>query len=186
MPKLISILYRKYLYIVCGNVSVEFFVWGRIMKKREEIKVVVIGSSDVGKTTLMESLIGSIGKVEHRGITTAIDYGSLTVDNKKIHFFGTPGQKRFEFMRDLTLKGTTLALVVLDASKGITEEDIEIVRSLESKNIPYGIFINKTDIKKIDLDEVNKYFSPKFVIEGSALKKEGLKELLSCLLNDHF
>lgn len=99
--------------------------------KKDEVKVVVIGSSDVGKTTLMENLIDKIGKVEYKGITTAIDYGSLTIKDKKIHFFGTPGQKRFEFMRELALKGTNFALVVLDASKGITKEDEEIIKLLE-------------------------------------------------------
>ncbi|CAB3287288.1 protein of unknown function [Methanocaldococcus lauensis] len=43
----------------------------------------MVGSSDVGKTTLMENLIGKIGKVEHNNITIAIDYGSLTINGKK-------------------------------------------------------------------------------------------------------
>ncbi|AIJ05114.1 hypothetical protein JH146_0263 [Methanocaldococcus bathoardescens] len=153
------------------------------MKKEGEIKVVVIGSSDVGKTTLMENLIGRIGKVEHNGITTAIDYGSLIIDDKKIHFFGTPGQKRFEFMRELALKGTNLALIVLDASKGITEEDKEIIKLLESKQIPYGVFINKTDIGEIDINEVYNLCNPKFVVKGCAIKKEGLNELINKIIS---
>ncbi len=149
------------------------------MKKDNKIKVVVIGSNDAGKTTLMESLIGRIGKVEYRGITTAIDYGSLTINNKKIHFFGTPGQKRFEFMRELALKGTDFALIVLDASKGITKEDEEIIRLLESKKIPYGVFINKIDIGDIDLSEVYNFCNPKFIVKGCAMKKDGLNELIN-------
>jgi small GTP-binding protein len=147
--------------------------------KKDEIKVVVVGSSDVGKTTLMENMIGKIGKVEYKGITTAIDYGSLTINDKKIHFFGTPGQKRFEFMRELALKGTNLALIVLDASKGITKEDVEIVKLLESKKIPYGIFINKTDVGDIDTSEVYNFCNPKFVVKGCATKKDGLDELIN-------
>ncbi|XRP97194.1 GTP-binding protein [Methanocaldococcus sp. 16A] len=153
------------------------------MKKVGEIKVVVVGSSDVGKTTLMENLIGRIGKVEHNGITTAIDYGSLTINAKKIHFFGTPGQKRFEFMRELALKGTNLALVVLDASRGITKEDEEIIKLLESKQIPYGVFINKTDIGKININEVYNLCNPKFVVKGCAIKKEGFDELINNIIS---
>ncbi|XRO74802.1 GTP-binding protein [Methanocaldococcus sp. 28A] len=156
------------------------------MKKCGEIKVVVIGSSDVGKTTLMENLIGRIGKVEHNGITTAIDYGSLTINDKKIHFFGTPGQKRFEFMRELALKGTNLALVVLDASRGITKEDEEIIKLLESKQIPYGVFINKTDIGEININDVYNLCNPKFVVKGSAIKKEGINELFNEILYHTF
>ncbi len=153
------------------------------MRKNGEIKVVIIGSNDVGKTTLMENLIGKIGKVEHNGITTAIDYGSLTIDGRKIHFFGTPGQKRFEFMRELVLKGTNLALVVLDASKGITEEDKEIIKLLESKEIPYGVFINKTDIGEIDINEVYNLCNPKFIIKGCAIKKDGLNEIINEIMS---
>ena len=120
-------------------------------------------------------MIGKIGKVEYKGIY----YGLLTINDKKIHFFGTPGQKRFEFMRELVLKGTNLALIVLDASKGVTKEDEEIVRLLESKKIPYGIFINKTDVGDIDTSEVYNFCNPKFVVKGCATKKDGLDELIN-------
>ena len=56
---------------------------------------------DVGKTTLMENLITNVGKVEHNGTTVAIDYGRIEMDDKKFHFFGTPGQERFGFMREI-------------------------------------------------------------------------------------
>ena len=149
----------------------------------KEIKVVVMGSKDVGKTTLMENLIGKIGKVEHNGTTVAIDYGNIEIDGKKIHLFGTPGQERFEFMRELALKGTSLALMVLDASRGITEEDKDIIKLLESKNIPYGVFINKIDIGNIDNGEIHNSCNPKFVIRGSAMKKEGLDELINKIMD---
>ncbi|ACV24010.1 GTPase domain-containing protein [Methanocaldococcus fervens] len=150
---------------------------------KKEIKVVVIGSSDVGKTTLMENLIGKIGKVEHNGITTAIDYGSLKIDDKKIHFFGTPGQKRFEFMRELALRGTDFALLVLDASKGVTEEDKEIIKMLESKKIPYGVFINKVDVGEIDAEKIYNLCSPEFIAKGCAIKKEGFDELINKIIS---
>ena len=151
---------------------------------KNEMKIVVVGSSDVGKTTLMENLIGRVGKVEYNNITVAIDYGSLTVDGKKLHFFGTPGQKRFEFMRELALKGTSLALIVLDASRGITEEDREIIKLLESKNIPYGVFINKTDVKDMDINEIYNFCNPLFVVKGSAIKKDGFNELINKIVEN--
>ena len=150
--------------------------------KKDEIYVVVVGSTGMGKSTLMENMIGKIGKVEYKGITTAIDYGSLIINDKKIHFFGTPGQKRFEFMRELALKGTSLALMVLDASRGITEEDKDIIKLLESKNIPYGVFINKTDVKDMDINEVCNFCTPLFVVKGSAIKKDGFNELINKII----
>ena len=83
----------------------------------------VLGSEDAGKTTLMENLLGNIGKVEYSGTTVAIDYGNLILNGKKVHIFGTPGQKRFHFMRELTLKGVDFATVILDSKRGIVELD---------------------------------------------------------------
>ncbi|CAB3287291.1 protein of unknown function [Methanocaldococcus lauensis] len=86
-------------------------------------------------------------------------------------------------MRELALIGANLALVILDASKGISKEDEEIIKLLEYKQIPYGVFINKTDIGKTNIDEVYKLCNPKFVISGSVIKKEGLDDIIYNILN---
>ena len=149
----------------------------------KEIKVVVMGSKDVGKTTLMENLIGKIGKVEHNGTTVAIDYGNIEIEGKKIHLFGTPGQERFEFMRELTLNGTDFVLLVLDATTGLKQIDKNIIDTLCSKKIPYAVFINKVDVcDKEKLEDLKKEIHSLcpdcgYIIEGSAIKKEGFDEL---------
>ena len=123
----------------------------------KEIKIVVMGSEDVGKTTLMENLIGNIGKVEHNGTTVAIDYGNTVINGRKLHLFGTPGQERFEFMRELALNGVDFVLLVLDAAAGLNKLDKKIIDKLCSKRIPYIIFINKIDIvDKKKLEELKK------------------------------
>ena len=149
----------------------------------KEIKIVVMGSEDVGKTTLMENLIGNIGKVEHNGTTVAIDYGNTVINGRKLHLFGTPGQERFEFMRELALNGVDFVLLVLDAAAGLNKLDKKIIDKLCSKRIPYIIFINKIDIvDKKKLEELkkeievlcNNYYH---IVEGSALKNKGFDEL---------
>jgi small GTP-binding protein len=156
-----------------------------VVMKKNEIKVVVLGSSDVGKTTLMENLIGKIGKVEHNGTTIAIDYGSIEKNNKKIHFFGTPGQKRFEFMRDIALHGADFVVMVVDATVGLGEVDGDIIEILKNKNIPYLIFINKTDlVEKSEVEELKDKLK-KFgvdVVVGSALNKEGTDKIIDFIL----
>ena len=59
----------------------------------KEIKIVVMGSEDVGKTTLMENLIGKIGKVEHNGTTVAIDYGNIEIEGKRYIYLELSGKK---------------------------------------------------------------------------------------------
>ncbi|WP_292460587.1 ATP/GTP-binding protein [Methanothermococcus sp.] len=153
----------------------------------KEIKIVVMGSKDVGKTTLMENLIGNIGKVEHNGTTVAIDYGNITINGKKLHLFGTPGQERFEFMRELALNGVDFVLLVLDAATGLSELDKKIIDKLYSKRIPYIIFINKIDIADDkNLEAVKKEIeglcpnNPP-IVEGSALNCNGFDKLKNIL-----
>jgi len=153
----------------------------------KKLKVVVLGSEDVGKTTLMENLLGNIGKVEYSGSTVAIDYGNLILNGKKIHVFGTPGQERFHFMRELTLKGVDFAIVVLDSSRGLIDLDKEIFNALNNMKIPYLIFINKIDIvnrEKLNrlLDEIKEnYRDCHYIIEGSGLNGVGLDKLKDIL-----
>jgi hypothetical protein len=155
----------------------------------KELKVVIMGSEDVGKTTLMENLLGNIGKVEHNGTTVAIDYGNIELNGKKIHIFGTPGQERFEFMRELTLNGTNFVILVIDATVGLRQTDRNILNLLNNRKIPYVVFINKTDICDKESDELMNEISPlcsncNAIIFGSALEKTGfdnLKDFLASL-----
>ena len=153
----------------------------------EKIKVVVLGSENAGKTTLMENLLGNICKVEYNRTTVAIDYGSLILNGRKIHVFGTPGQERFHFMRELTLKGVDFAIVVLDSSRGIMDLDKKIINALNDMEIPYLIFINKIDMvnrEKLNklLDEIKEdYRDCHHVIEGSGLNGVGLDKLKDTL-----
>jgi len=152
-------------------------------------KVVILGVENVGKTTIMESILDKIGKTDYKGTTVAIDYGNLVLDGKKIHIFGTPGQERFQFMRELTLAGVDFAVVVLDGSRGVIERDKEIIDTLESMGVPYLIFVNKIDIadrEQLDklLNEIKDYCKNYYcIVEGSALKGEGLDRLKKAILS---
>jgi len=154
-----------------------------------KLKVVVLGSEDVGKTTIMENILDKMGKVEYKGTTTAIDYGNLVSDGKEIHIFGTPGQERFKFMREITLRGADLVVLVLDGSRGMVEEDKRIIEMLEDMEMPYLVFINKIDIAEREqinklLDEIREYCkSCHCIIEGSGLRGDGLDKLKEVMFN---
>ena len=154
-----------------------------------KLKVVVLGSENVGKTTIMENILDKIGKVEYKGTTIAIDYGNLVSDGKKIHIFGTPGQERFKFMRELALTGVDFVILVLDGSREIVEGDRKIIETLEGMGIPYLVFVNKIDIaerEQLDklLDEIREYCkSCHCIIEGSGLRGDGLDKLKEVIIN---
>lgn len=91
-----------------------------------ELKIVVVGNVGSGKTTSINvvseiPVIGTEAKASekdalHRKKTTtvAMEYGIVNMDGTKVHLYGSPGQRRFEFMADLLLKGATGLIVMID------------------------------------------------------------------------
>ena len=114
--------------------------------RKKEIKIVVLGSYNSGKTTTLENLCQKKAKIEYNGTTIALDYGNTMIEGEKIHIFGSPGQERFEFMREILSKGLDGAIVVIDSSKGISNVDETILKKLNIKDVPYVLFANKQDI----------------------------------------
>ncbi|MBB6401574.1 hypothetical protein HNP92_000859 [Methanococcus maripaludis] len=152
----------------------------------KELKIVIMGSEDVGKTTLMENLIKNVGKVEHNGTTVAIDYGRIEMDDKKFHFFGTPGQERFGFMREIAVEGADYAFLVLDATVGLRKVDNDIINLLSTKNIPFSVFINKMDLCNESnaveiINNLNGLIESSNIVKGSIYRKEGLSEIMDQL-----
>jgi uncharacterized protein len=114
--------------------------------RKKEIKIVVLGSYNSGKTTTLENLCQKKAKIEYNGTTIALDYGNTMIEGEKIHIFGSPGQERFEFMREILSKGLDGAIVVIDSSKGISNVDETILTKLNNNDVPYVLFANKQDI----------------------------------------
>lgn len=155
------------------------------MTRKKETKIVILGSADSGKTTTLETLLNrkneKITKIECNGTTVSLDYGNTIINGEKIHIFGSPGQERFQFMREILSNGLSGAIVVIDNSKGITNTDIHIIETLNNDNIPYVIFANKQDIAPGNLE--SEYIEPHIpVIPTSARKGAGIQEGFKVLL----
>ena len=66
--------------------------------------------------------------------------------------------------------------MVLDASRKLAEEDIEILESLENKKTI--VLLNKIDLKpEIEIEKIKEYVNEEDIIEISALKHQGIEEL---------
>ena len=116
------------------------------MTRKKELKIVVLGSYNSGKTTTLETLCQKKAKIEYKGTTIALDYGNTMIGGEKVHIFGSPGQERFEFMREILSQGLDGAIVVIDSSKGISNVDETIINKLNLQDVPYVLFANKQDI----------------------------------------
>lgn len=150
-------------------------------RRNKETKIVILGSYDSGKTTTLENICEKMMKIEYNGTTIAMDYGNIDIDGKKVHIFTTPGQERFKFMREILSQGLNGAIVVIDSSRGFTSTDKNIIKRLNSNNIPYVIFANKQDINPGELD--NDGIDDVPIIPTIASEGKGIKDGLIILLN---
>jgi uncharacterized protein len=148
------------------------------MRRNNEIKIVVLGAYNTGKTTTLECICQNKAKIEYNGTTTGLDYGNTMILGEKVHLFGSPGQERFSFMRKILSEGLDGAIVVVDNSQGITHIDLEIMEGLQTNQVPYVIFANKQDLNSANLEMTHEApVIPTIAQEGSGIM-EGLEVLL--------
>ncbi|MES2972236.1 MAG: ATP/GTP-binding protein [Pseudomonadota bacterium] len=102
-----------------------------------EHKILFTGTTGAGKTTA----IGSVSEVPPlstdvrntdatfaKAMTTAgLDYGEITLDNgEKLRLYGTPGQKRFDFMWSILSRGALGLVILIDNSRPDPLEDLDV------------------------------------------------------------
>ena len=120
--------------------------------------VALVGRPNVGKSTLMNALLGQkVAAVSPRPQTTRQrQLGILTTDEAQIVFMDTPGihkpvHKLGEFMNQVaedTLKDADLILWLVEANNNPTPEDTRIADKLrEMKDLPPLVLaVNKLDL----------------------------------------
>ncbi len=163
-------------------------------KKRSPI-VTIMGHVDHGKTTLLEKYRHiSILKHEHGGITQQI--GAYTInlqDDQSITFIDTPGHAVFTEMRAQGSAITDIVVLVVSAKDGVKAQTKEAISHARAANVPIIVFINKMDTPEADPEKVilelsqenliaEEFGGDTIIIKGSALKEEGLQDLLDAIL----
>ena len=88
----------------------------------QTVKMVVTGPFNAGKTEFIQTVseidvvsterrISSEAEKVKESTTVAMDFGRITVDDELVlYLFGTPGQKRFDFMWEICRKGCSALL----------------------------------------------------------------------------
>ncbi len=114
------------------------------------LKIVVFGGFNAGKSTFVHALDTEARHIEARtegGTTTvAFDFGRLTLLGQRIYVFGTPGQERFEFVREILSRGMDGAIIVVDATAGIDATTLQVYTWLKEKQMPIAVMLNKCDL----------------------------------------
>jgi len=156
----------------------------------------IFGKPNAGKSTLLNAIMGEkMAIVSHKVQTTRHRIKAiLTEDNYQIIFSDTPGiiepkyklhEKMMQAVKG-SLEDADLALLMFDIKENPEESDL-IFSSLHLK-VPAIIVVNKTDTQKDSkkLEEIISFFKEKKyckeVIAISAIKKEGIDQLLNRIL----
>ncbi len=124
------------------------------------IKIAIIGRTNVGKSSLLNALLGEERSVVSSVAGTTIDPIDETVQykDKQITFVDTAGLRRrgrilgiekYALMRTTEmLENANMALVVLDASQPFLDLDEKIAGLVDSNRLSCIIVLNKWDISK--------------------------------------
>ncbi len=166
----------------------------------QTVKMVVTGPFAAGKT----QFIGSVSEIsvvrtertitdESRAVkaqtTVAMDFGRLTIDKDLVlYLFGTPGQRRFDFMWEILSEGMLGFVVMVDSVRPETfRESRQILDTFRSySDSPFVVAANKQDSADawtpddlkiaLGLDGKDK------VLPCVATQKDSVKQVLLALL----
>jgi len=125
----------------------------------QAVKMVVTGPFNSGKTQFIQSVseidvvsterkISSDAEKVKESTTVAMDFGRITVDEELIlYLFGTPGQKRFDFMWEILSEGMLGFVVMVDSTRPETfREAKSILETFRAyAPTPYVVAANKQD-----------------------------------------
>ena len=102
------------------------------------------------------------------------------MEGNHIHIFGTPGQERFEFAREIIGKGMDGAILVIDATSPVDDFIRHLYNSLTSAHIPFVIFLNKYDSIGARPELIEKEFRTVIIRKVSVKdRKQSLEEVCS-------
>lgn len=158
--------------------------------------VSLIGRPNVGKSTLLNNIIGKkVAITSNKPQTTRnIIEGIYNDDNMQIVFIDTPGihKPKYKLGKYLnkqayySINDVDIILFLIDGSEALGKGDLYIIEKLKEINKPVILLINKIDkIKKEDiLLKINEYkdlYDFKEIVPLSALKKDNIKTLINVL-----
>ena len=162
---------------------------------REGIQTVILGKPNVGKSSLLNRFLN-----EERAIVTDIPGTTRDTVEEYINIEGVPvkiidtagirntddtvEKMGVEKSKDFAKK-SDLILMLLDGSRNLDEDDIEILDLIKDKKAL--VLINKLDLQqKIKIEEVKKYISEENIIFISVKHDSGIDELVKRLKDMFF
>ncbi|TSI11121.1 tRNA uridine-5-carboxymethylaminomethyl(34) synthesis GTPase MnmE [Lysinibacillus sp. BW-2-10] len=166
---------------------------GKIL--REGLSTVILGRPNVGKSSLLNSLVH-----ENKAIVTDIAGTTRDIIEEYVNVRGVPlrlvdtaGIRETEDIVERigversrqVLKEADLILLVLNSAENLSEEDERLFETIQ--NMDFIVVVNKTDLpRKIDLDKVSHLANGRAVVTTSLLQEEGVIELEEAIAKTFF
>ncbi len=162
---------------------------GKIIK--EGIKTVIVGRPNVGKSSILNNLIGEDKAIvtDIEGTTRDIIEGNIQIDGIALNIIDTAGIRKttnkieeIGVQKSLNLlKEADLILLVLNSSESLTENDYNLLKEVnKDKTI---IVLNKNDLKpkltEKEFDGYNVVSTNTLSIEGVNSLKSKIKEIFN-------
>ncbi|CCP23729.1 tRNA modification GTPase and tRNA-U34 5-formylation enzyme [Bacillus velezensis UCMB5036] len=157
---------------------------GKIL--REGLSTVIIGRPNVGKSSLLNSLVHETKAIvtDIPGTTRDVIEEYVNVRGVPLRLVDTAGIRETEDIVERigversrqVLKEADLILLVLNHSEELSEEDVKLFEAVEGMDVI--VIMNKTDLEaKIDAERVKELAKGRPVVTTSLLKEEGIQDL---------
>ncbi|MDK8642697.1 tRNA uridine-5-carboxymethylaminomethyl(34) synthesis GTPase MnmE [Niallia taxi] len=157
---------------------------GKIL--REGLSTVIVGRPNVGKSSLLNSLVQDSKAIvtDIPGTTRDVIEEYVNVRGVPLRLLDTAGIRETEDIVERigveksrkVLKEADLILLVLNYSDDLTEEDINLFKAIEGMD--YIVIVNKTDLpQKIDMDRIKELSANQKMVTTSLLQDKGINQL---------
>ena len=137
----------------------------------EEIKVILIGESGTGKTSLINATMGLKFKDTIESTTTnSFSSKTITINNKEyvLNLWDTIGQEKFRSLTKIFIKDSKIVILVYDITRKASFNELnfwlKMIQDILGDEPVLGICGNKSDLfvkEQVKEEEVKKYSEEK-------------------------
>ena len=149
---------------------------------KEGINVAIVGKPNVGKSSILNKLLGENKAIvtDIAGTTRDIVEGSISLNGIELNFIDTAGIRNTEDIVEKygveksieEINKADLVIFVLNNNEELNNDDIELIEKVKNKK--YITVINKKDLeKKIDISKYNL----ENIISTDTVSMDGIEEL---------
>jgi GTPase len=162
----------------------------------EPVRIAVVGRPNVGKSSLVNTFLGDERVIvsERAGTTRDAIDTALEVEGRPVLLVDTAGLRRrskvagtvdyyAQLRSELAVERADVAIVVCDASEGVTAEDLRVAELAMRAGCATLLALNKWDVAETDVDDARARVERKLrlrpeVVTCSALRGRNVPRLL--------